>query len=402
MRVLNAGHYYHVRGGSDRCMIQLGELLEEDGHTVIPFASQHPDNRPSPWSEYFPPGVDTNDPSVQDALRFVYSSPARSHLARLLEDAEPIDIAHLHIYYGQLTASILQPLGDAGIPIVQSLHEYKLTCPVYSHLSQGEVCEACGGSDFWKALPRRCNQGSLARTALSVLESYVSRTLGDNRHVDHFIAVSHFLRDKMIEHDVVAPDHITTIHNFVDPDRFEPSDAVGEHVLYFGRIASEKGVQTLIDAAAPLDTLPVRIAGTGAQRETLQAEVERRGLDHIRFVGFQSGDDLWDLVRGSLCTVLPSEWYETFGLTIIESFACGVPVVASQIGGIPEVIDDQIDGRLFPSGNVEALRDALAWMHTHRREAVEMGQSGRRKVEAQFSPERHYEQVLDVYSKVLP
>lgn len=400
MRILNAGHYYHVRGGSDRCMIQLGELLEDDGHTVIPFASQHADNRPSEWDDYFPPGVDTDAPSVQDAARFVYSPAARQHLARLLDAAAPLDVAHLHIYYGQLTASILKPLVEAGVPIVQSLHEYKLTCPVYSHLSQGDVCEACGGSDFWKALPRRCNQGSLARTALSVLESYVSRALGDNRHVDHFVAVSDFLRRKMIEHDVVVPEDVSTVHNFVDPDRFEPSTRRGEHVLYFGRIAPEKGVRTLVEAAAPLDDVPLLIAGTGAQRRMLEAEVERRGLDHIRFVGFQSGDDLWDLVRRSICTVLPSEWYENCPMTVLESMACARPVVGADIGGVPELIDDRIDGRLVPSGNVEALRDALAWMHTHRQEAIEMGRSGRRKVEAQFSPERHYEQILDVYATV--
>jgi len=381
-------------------MIQLGELLEADGHTVIPFAAQHPDNRPSPWNDYFPPGVDTESPSAQDIAQFVYSPAARRNLRALLNEAGPVDLAHLHIYYGQLTASVLQPLKEAGVPIVQSLHEYKLTCPVYSHLSQGTICEACEGQHFWRALPRRCNQGSLARTALSVLESYVSRALGDVRHVDHFIAVSDFLRRKMIEHEVVPPEDITTVHNFVDAARFTPSEEVGEHVLYFGRLSQEKGLRTLVDAAAPLTEIPLLIAGTGAEREALEAEVARRGLDHVRFVGFQSGDDLWDLVRRSLCTVLPSEWYENCPMTVLESLACARPVVGANIGGIPELIDDGADGALVPSGNAEALREAIAWMQAHPHQAAAMGKRGRQKVETKFSPERHVEQVLAVYDAV--
>ncbi len=401
MRILNAGHHYHVRGGSDRCMLRLGELLEAQGHTVVPFASQHPENRPSKWDEYFPPGVDTQDPSLGDAARFVYSPEARRQMERLLEDGGPFDLAHLHIYYGQLTASILKPLVEADVPIVQTLHEYKLTCPVHSHLSQGEICEACAGHAFWRALPRRCNEGSLARTALSVLEASVSRALGDAHHIDHFIAVSDFLREKMIEYDVAAPDDITTVHNFVDPGRFEPSQQRGEHVLYFGRIAPEKGLRTLIDAAAPLTDLPVRIAGTGEQREALESEVARRGLDHFEFVGVRNGADLWDLVRGSICTLLPSEWYENCPMAVLESLACARPVIGADIGGIPELVDDSVDGRLFPSGDVESLREALVWMQTHRGDAVEMGRRGREKVEDRFSPEQHYRQVREVYAEVL-
>ena len=381
-------------------MLRLGELLEARGHTVVPFASQHPENRPSKWDDYFPLGVDTRAPSPGDAARFVYSPEARRQMGRLLKDGGPFDLAHLHIYYGQLTASILKPLAEAEVPIVQTLHEYKLTCPVHSHLSQGEICEACAGHAFWRALPRRCNEGSLARTALSVLEASVSRALGDTHRIDHFIAVSDFLRDKMIEHDVASPDDITTVHNFVDPDRFEPSRQRGDHVLYFGRIAPEKGLRTLIDAAAPLTDLPVRIAGTGEQRETLESEVARRGLEHIQFVGFQNGEELWDLVRGSICTLLPSEWYENCPMAVLESLACARSVIGADIGGVPELVDDSVDGRLFPSGNEEALREALVWMQEHRDEAVEMGRRGREKIEEQFSPERHYEQVREVYAEV--
>ena len=401
LRMLNMGHYYHVKGGSDRCMIELGRMLEADGHTVIPFASQHPKNQESRWSAYFPAGVDTQNANLADVPRFLYSVEARDNLKRLIHEASPIDIAHLHIYYGQLTASILDPLKEAGIPVVQSLHEYKLTCPVYTHISQGEICEACGGSQFWKALPRRCNQGSLSRTLASVAEAYVSRLLGDVRKVDHFIAVSDFLRRKMIEHEVVAPDDITTVHNFVRPEAFTPSDQQGEYLLYFGRIAPVKGLRTLIKAAAPLQEVPLYIVGDGPQQTELQRWVEDNGWSHIHFLGFQSGQRLHDLIRGSITTVLPSEWYENCPMSVLEALALGRPVVGSRIGGIPELIEEHKDGLLFPAGQVEALREKLEWMVDHPVRAVEMGRTGRKKVEDRFGPETHCTKIKSLYKNIL-
>jgi glycosyltransferase involved in cell wall biosynthesis len=382
-------------------MIELSNLLEAGGNTVVPFASQHPKNRASKWSAYFPEGVDTQNAGIGDVPRFLYSPEARHKLEQLIREASPIDIAHLHIYYGQLTASILAPLKEAGIPIVQSLHEYKLTCPVYTHISQGEICEACGGTQFWKALPRRCNQGSLPRTLASVAEAYASRLLGDVRKVDHFIAVSDFLRRKMIEHEVVEPNNITTVHNFVRPEAFVPSEQQGEYLLYFGRIAPVKGLETLIESAAPLDEVPLYIVGEGEQRKELQKWVEDNDWSHIHFLGFQSGQKLHDLIRGSITTIIPSEWYENCPMTVLETIALGRPVVGSRIGGIPELIEEGKDGLLFPPGNVEALRERLEWMIDHPMQAVKMGKAGRAKVEDRFGPEAHYTQIQSVYDGVL-
>lgn len=398
LKVLNVGQNYFVRGGSDKYQFQLEKLLTRRGHATIPFASSQSANRPSTWADYFPKSVDFDHPGPADLVRFVYSPAARDCVKRLLDDAKP-DLAHLHIYYGQLTSSILRPIMEAGIPIVQTLHEYKLVCPVYSLVSRDRVCEACSGGRFWNALPRRCNRGSLPRTALSVVESYVSRLLGSVSAVDRFIAVSHFQRAKIVEMGVPA-DKVTTIHHFVDCAGTMPATGDGEHVLYFGRLERLKGIFTLLDAVTPLADVPVLFVGDGGARDELEREIRRRGLTHVRLLGFRTGDELTALVRASIATVLPSLWYEPFGLTVIETFAEGRPVIGSRIGGISELIDDGVDGYLVPPGDVDALRERIDALARDRGRAVAMGRAGRDKVERDFTPELHYRRLMDVYRAV--
>ena len=397
--ILNVSQNHYIRGGSDRYFFTLAEMLKKHGHRVIPFTAASPKNEPSEWKHYFPRGADFERPGMGDLLRFLYSRDAVKSARRLLNDAN-IDLAHFHIYYGKLTASILGVLKEAGIPLIQTLHEYKLTCPVYNHLSNDQICEACAGKHFWRALPKRCNRGSLARTTLSVTESYVSKMLGSVKKFDHFISVSHFLRKKMISHGI-PEDQISTVHNFVDVSDITPSFSVGDYVLYFGRVHQSKGILTLVDAAAPLKNVPLYIVGDGEAMPEVQRIIEQNGCDHIHLLGFKQGDELRELILNSICTVLPSEWYENCPMSVLESYAYGKPVIGADIGGIPELIEDGIDGCLVPSGGQEALQERLLWMSEHKNEAVEMGRIGRRKMETEFNADIHYERIMKVYQQFL-
>lgn len=395
--VLNVSQNYYVRGGSDRYFFALAELLERHGHPVIPFASRQSRNLPTPWDKYFPAGVDFDRPGADGVLRFIYSRPAARSIARLLSDHRP-DVAHLHIYYGQLTASILAPLRRAGIPIVQTLHDFKIVCPVYSLLSHGQICEACQGHQFWRATAKRCNRGSLARSALSSVETYVSHHYGAVSAVDQFIAVSNFQRNKLVELGVPAH-KVTTVHNFADTGEITPETTTGDYLLYFGRIERLKGIMTLAEAARRAPHLPLVIAGRGEAQDELAAFVAEHRLHNVKLVGFQQGADLERLIRGSIATLCPSEGYDNCPMAILESYSYAKPVIGTQMGGIPELIVDGHDGFVVDPGDADALADRLDQLYRDRHRAVEMGLAGRLKVETEFNSEVHYQRVSAVYRR---
>lgn len=399
LTILNVSQNYHIRGGSDRIFFATSQVLEAAGERVIPFAAQHPENESTAWSPYFPLAANFENPGPRDLLRFLYSRPAAHAIERIIAERHP-DIAHLHIYYGKLTGSILSPLRRVGIPIVQTLHEYKLICPVYTLVSNGEICEACAGSQFWRAIPRRCNRGSLRRSLLSSAETYVSRFLGSVKNIDHFIAVSDFVRTKMIQYGI-PPDKISTVHNFVDVSGIEPNLQEGNYALYFGRLERLKGLFTLVEAFAPLTHIPLYIVGNGSDAAELESWISQRRLTHIHLLGFKHGRELENLIRRSRFTVMPSEWYEPLATTVLESWTHGRTVVASNIGGFGEMIDDGTNGFLLPAGDVAALREKADWLFSRPEVACAMGIEGRRKVEDRFNPRRYYEDLMKVYRRVL-
>jgi glycosyltransferase involved in cell wall biosynthesis len=397
--VLHISHNYHVVGGSDRYFMELGDLLKAEGHHVIPFCAQSPNNLESPYQSYFPASATTEDLSLVDAARLVYSAKAHRNINRLL-DIEHIDLAHLHIYYGKLTSSILGPLRARGIPIVQTLHEYKHLCAVYTCIKNNEICEACAGRYFYRCIAGRCNRGSLVRSMGSAVESYISRWLGSLDKIDHFIGVSQFMTDKMISIGIPT-EKISTIHNFIDATRYTPDRGTQSYVLYFGRLEKTKGIFTLIEAMHNLPNIRCLIAGDGSARAELQAEIDKAGTDNVELVGFAIGEKLHDLIRNAVCTVLPSEWYENCPMSVLESLALATPVVGTHIGGIPELIEEGVDGRLVEPFAPDQLAAAISELAEKPELAAQAGSAGRAKVEKYFNAAIHYEQIHNIYNNLL-
>ncbi|MGR3661860.1 MAG: glycosyltransferase family 4 protein [Paracoccaceae bacterium] len=383
MRILQISHINHIRGGSDAVYFATKRLLEQAGHEVISFCMDSVANEPSRWSGYFASGVDTQNGGARGAGRYFFNPQARRNLARLLDDIGSVDVAHLHIYHGKQTPAILPVLRRRGIPVVHSLHEYKLACPTYTLQRHGQNCEKCITGSTLNGILHRCKDGSALRSAVMVAEFWTARMLGDVRLVDRFLCVSEFQRQLMGRAGLPS-EKLHLLHNFVDTDGDEPAPDHGGYLLYFGRLEKLKGLPTLIEAVAKTGQRLV-IAGEGDWRGAMQERIW--DLPNVEYAGFQSGAKLQHLIRRAKAVVVPSEWYENCPMSVLEAMAQGRPVVDARIGGIPELVTDGKTGFLFEPGNVDDLVRALNAIDSADQAAL--SSFARRDAEKRFSA-RHY------------
>jgi glycosyltransferase involved in cell wall biosynthesis len=297
-----------------------------------------------------------------------------------------------------LTTSIIEPLRRRQIPIVWTCHDYRLVCPNTSFLSHGEICERCLPERYWNAPLQRCKKGSCPASFVAMATSCWDRMSGVPSRIDRFIAPSRFLRGKLIE-GRISRGRIAVIPNFTGLD-VRTDAPEGDYFIYTGRLLEEKGIDLLIRAAGAAQGARLLIVGEGPMEKELKAEAERYGSGRVEFTGYLGGEDFERTVAGARFVVLPSRWYENLPFSIMEAMAAGKPVVATDIGGIPEMVDDGGTGLLFPIGDEEALRLCLEKVNSDAGLRREMGRKGRAKAEKLYGREKHYEDIMEVYDAV--
>ena len=406
MKILMCNAFYYERGGSESYTFALTAEFVKRGHEVVPFSMKHERNLPSEYEKFFVSNVDFTAfaggfkwaRKISSAGRVLYSVEARRRVASLIEATKP-DIAHVHNIAHHLSPSILPVIKAHGIPIVQTLHDYKLICPNTLLFFGGHTCVRCKGGKYYRSVLSRCKKNSVLASALAALELHVHRLLRIyEKNVDVFICSSRFLRDTMIDFGI---DQRKLVHipNFVDVEAYAPAPTRQDHIVYFGRLSLEKGVDTLIDAVRELPGATLYITGEGPQRAELEALAE--GADNVKFVGHVEQRVLRELVGGAMFVVIPSLCYENAPMSVYEAFALGVAVVGSRIGGIPELIKDGETGLLFHPGDSEDLRDKIQSMLADKPRAIAMGAKARQRAGNEFGAARHYDAVMRVYRGLL-
>ncbi len=409
MKILNANKFYWFVGGSERYFFDLSNLLNSRGHEVIPFSMQDSRIRETPYSDYFVSNLDYGQISLLNLLRMgpkivgkmVYSFESRKKIGELIKATKP-DIAHIHMIDHQISPSILDVLKREGIPMIQTLHQYKLICPNYKLYigRKREICERCKGGRYYNTVVHRCLKNSILGSSLASFAMYVHKIFKlYEKNIDTFIVPSRFAKDKMVEFGI-DPKKLIFLPYMVDTKYFSPNYSHSGYILYFGRLAEEKGIFTLLQAMKNFPDVPLYIAGGGKLESALKKFVEQQGMDNVKFIGYKTGKNLTSLIRAAQFVVVPSEWYETFGLTIVESFACGKPVIGSDIGGITELISQET-GLLFQPGNPEDLAEKIKYFLSHPSFLNEIGKNARRFIEKCFSPDKHFEKIMDLYKRVL-
>lgn len=383
-------------------MLGLSSLLEEKGNTVIPFAMQHKDNLESDYSKYFPSFVDTLKPGVspnklKTVGRMFYSFEAKRKLKSLINKEKP-DIAHIHNIYHQISPSILPLLKKQGIPLVMTVHDYKLVCPNYILYTKGSTCEKCRGKKYCQAFYNRCLKDSYLASALVSLEMHLHKFMKVyEKNIDLFITPSIFVKEKLVKFGMNS-EKIIVLPHFIKSKSISPEYNNGKYLLYAGRLKKEKGVNVLIEAMRSLPQVELRIAGSGPEEAELKNQA--RGLNSVKFVGHIPKSEIADIYRRSLAVVIPSRVWETFGLSAAESMAFGKPVIAAKMGALPELVENNKTGLLFESENPEDLVQKLKFIVDNPALAQEMGKAGRSKVEALMDPEKHVQKIIEVYEKL--
>jgi glycosyltransferase involved in cell wall biosynthesis len=401
MKILHVNKFFDRRDGVDIYLDQLMHHQAERGHEVHILATRAPSNIPTPDVNYFVHRFDYAKSEgigadVKKASAFLWNREAMRAMDRVLREIRP-DIVHLHNIYHHLSTSILAPIRLSGIRCVQTLHDWKLACPNYSMFTQGSVCERCKGGRYWNAVTHGCLFPSLPANTLGACEMALTKmNQAYEKTVYRFIAPSDFLRTKMIEWGEPAS-KFTLVRNPGEVAA-NPSPRGGGYLLGVGRLAVTKGFETLITAAARIPTISIRIAGTGPDEERLKHLARSLGATNVSFLGFVHPTTLADLRTHADAVVVPSVWYENCPLVILEALGDGIPVLASDIGGIPELVTDGVEGLLAVPGNVDAwvanLQTFQSLSEDRRRE---MGEQGQARIRGHHGWDEHLERLDKVY-----
>jgi glycosyltransferase involved in cell wall biosynthesis len=384
MTILLAHNRYLAGGGEDAVFLQESALLRHHGHDVVEYVE---DNH----------RIHEIGRSAA-AVRAVWSSGTRQRLRDLLRRERP-DVAHFHNTFPLISPSAYWACRETGTPVVQTLHNYRLLCAAAAFFRSGRPCEDCMGTRLlWPGVFHACYRGSRLETAAVTTMLGAHRVLGTWRNkVDLFIAPSEFSRRKFIEGGI-AEERIAVKPNFVHPDP-GTGRAQGDFALFVGRLSTEKGIRVLLDAWRSLSRVPLAVCGDGPMRGLVDAFAQSRPPGMVRVHGARTQQEVFDLMKQARFLVFPSTCYETFALVIAEAFACGLPVISTDIGAAAEIVDHGRTGVLFKSGDRHALASAVQRLWDQPRETQRMGAEARAEFLSRYTAEANYALLTDLYSR---
>jgi glycosyltransferase involved in cell wall biosynthesis len=383
VRVLIAHNHYRQPGGEDVVFSSEGALLAGKGHTVFRYTEQN--------------STLATRSRTATAVGALWSERRRRDLLRIIRRFRP-DVVHFHNTFPLISPAAYYACSAEGVPVIQTLHNYRLICPSATFFRRGRVCEDCLASGCpWPAIVHKCYRRSRIATAVGASVSQVHRWLRTwQNRVDSFVALSEFSRAKFVQWHLPGR-KIHVKPNFVHPDP-GTGTGTGDYVLYVGRLSAEKGIRTLLTAWRRLGKIPLRIVGYGPLEEEVRGAAQRNPTGKIRLLGRRSREQVFELMKEARIVVLPSEWYEGFPMVIIEAFACGAPVIAAALGAMREIVDHDRTGLLFTPGDPEELAGALEWLWSRREAARKMGLAARAEFERSYTAERNYGMLMEIYA----
>jgi glycosyltransferase involved in cell wall biosynthesis len=412
VKIIIANKYYYLDGGPERYMFGLSEYLKSQGHEVIPFAMAYARNLPSEYSDYFAPSVGPGQATklgdmeggfptkLTAAIRSIYSLPAKRQMSRLIEDTNP-DILYCLNIVNHMSPSIIDAAYEHGVPVVARTSDYYLVCPNYLFVKHGEVCRDCENG-YYHALRHSCVHNSHLATLCRVMGMYFRDLFHIYEKVGGFVTPADFMKEVLLKAGY-HKDRLHHVPTFVDTDKWSPEYENDGYILYFGRIAKEKGIEFLLNSYVESGIQqPLLLAGDGqkAYIDSLKAIAERTRYQSVQFLGKKSGEDLRKLVQRSRYVVVPSMWYDNMPNVVLEAFAAGKPVIGTALGGIREQITPET-GILVEAGNTSQLADSMMRLSRDSELVEWMGRNARERVLSHYDVQTHVERLFQVFDDVI-
>jgi glycosyltransferase involved in cell wall biosynthesis len=397
MKVLLVNKFFYLKGGSEKYMFTLADALESVGHQVVFFAMQDPRNLPCKQSKHFVKNCST-DGTVNSKIRMLshiaYSTEAYKKMTSLLNEEKP-DLVILNLVHKQITCSIIDAIKNfkKDLPIVWTMHDLICVCPAYTMLDgKGNICEKCSDGNFDHCIRNKCVHNSILMSILSAYEAKQIKKHNWYNDISLYVCPSEFYKKKLEQsHFTNSP--IICMRNPLPINQiYETSNYDGGYILYFGRLVKEKGVKLLIDTIKKTP-YKLMILGTGPEEEELKQYVQMNKISNIEFEGFKQNEELLNFVKNSRAVVLPSQWYENGPYSAMEAMAAGKPLIVSNYGGLPELVDNNVNGFIFGSQG-QLLESIQKIMTLPQNSYSSFCQKSMEKAKLMFSPTEYVKKLL--------
>jgi glycosyltransferase involved in cell wall biosynthesis len=404
MKILQINKFFYLHGGASRYFFELSNLLKKNGHQVAHFSMHDKRNYPSYWSKYFISHISYSETNLKNAIKIIsrifYSVEARSKISVLLDEFSP-DIAHLHSIYHHISPSILLELKRRRIPTVMTVHDFHLIAPNHTLFHNGKICEITKPDKYFKSILHKCVKNSYFASFLDAAEHYFHKILNIyEKNIDAFICPSIFYQNKLIEYGI-PKQKLCVINSYYDIKKNNSPTKNGRYILYFGRLSEEKGLQFLLNVMKNIPKINLLIAGQGPLSKILKNRIKIEKINNVKIVGFKYDSQLEKLIRDCKFTILPSLCYENFPLSILESFSYKKPVVASNIGGITEIITNNQNGLLFTAENISDCLTQINKLWLKSNFYNKLCKNIELTSDIKFNQINHYHQLFKLYRKYL-
>jgi glycosyltransferase involved in cell wall biosynthesis len=390
MKVLFVHNFYQQFGGEDSAAIAERNLLESNGDEVLCFTRHNDEIKSYSFWE-----------KAAFIPRTMYSHRTEREIRNAVGDFQP-KVAFVHNVYPLISPSLYHTLHSLKVPIVQVVHDFRPFCPNGWFYIDGQICERCKFGNYLHAVKHRCYKDSYGLSALYSAVLAGNRMAGMTDKVAAYVCLTNFYKQKMLE--VGLPENKIYVRpNFIDPAAFAPDRSApgsGEYALYLGRLSPEKGPLTVLRAFEDLPDVPLKIVGTGPLEAEMKQYIRDKNLGHVEMVGFKSGADKWRMIKNALFAIIPSECYENFPMVSLEYFSGGKPIIASNLGGLPHIVEEGKTGLLYRPGDAADLVEKIRYLLSHPAQIAEMGTRGRQLAETRYGPQESYSSLMNIFAQV--